>query len=68
MFGWPQEQVERSVQEKAELQRELDLIMAEKETLKSLLQKQQQEGISLKVCKANSAQSRSHLELFLNVQ
>lgn len=44
-----QEQVEQNVREKAELQRELDLIADEKEALKRLLEKQRQEAVSLKV-------------------
>ncbi|XP_008275988.1 calcium-binding and coiled-coil domain-containing protein 2 [Stegastes partitus] len=43
-----QEQVEQSVREKAELQKELDLIKAQHETLKSALQKEQQEATNLK--------------------
>uniref|UniRef100_UPI0037E8BEA8 calcium-binding and coiled-coil domain-containing protein 2 n=1 Tax=Semicossyphus pulcher TaxID=241346 RepID=UPI0037E8BEA8 len=43
-----QEQVDQSVREKAELQRELDQIMAENETLKSALRQGQQEATTLK--------------------
>ena len=50
VFFWPQEQVEQSIREKAELQKELDQIRAEYETLKINLQKTQQEAASLKVC------------------
>lgn len=45
-----QEQVEKSVHEKAELQKELDQIREENEALKRALQKEQQEAASLKVC------------------
>ncbi|CAJ1079960.1 calcium-binding and coiled-coil domain-containing protein 2 isoform X2 [Xyrichtys novacula] len=43
-----QEQVDQSVREKAELQRELDQIMAEKETFKNALQQEQQDAAKLK--------------------
>nr|CBN81715.1 Tax1-binding protein 1 homolog B [Dicentrarchus labrax] len=43
-----QEQVEQSVREKAELQKELTLIMEENETLKRALQKEQQDAVSFK--------------------
>ncbi|XP_037610659.1 calcium-binding and coiled-coil domain-containing protein 2 isoform X3 [Sebastes umbrosus] len=43
-----QEQVEQSVREKAELQKELDQIREENESLKNDLQKEQQEAASLK--------------------
>ncbi|XP_035525134.1 calcium-binding and coiled-coil domain-containing protein 2 [Morone saxatilis] len=43
-----QEQVEQSVREKAELQKELTQIMEENETLKRALQKEQQDAASLK--------------------
>lgn len=46
--------MEQNVREKAELQKELDLITEEKETLKRLLEKQRQEAASLKVRKALS--------------
>lgn len=49
VFARVQEQVEQNVREKAELQRELDLMTDEKETLKRLLEKQRQETLSLKV-------------------
>lgn len=51
--------MEQSVQEKAELQREFDLIMEEKEALKRLLEKQRQEAVSMKVREALSAQRRA---------
>lgn len=44
--------MELSVREKAELQRELDLIMEEKQTLKRLLEKQRQEAASMRVREA----------------
>ncbi|XP_059181071.1 calcium-binding and coiled-coil domain-containing protein 2 isoform X1 [Centropristis striata] len=43
-----QEQVEQSVREKAELQKELDQIRQEKETIQNDLQKKQQEAAGLK--------------------
>ncbi|XP_070708106.1 calcium-binding and coiled-coil domain-containing protein 2 isoform X2 [Pempheris klunzingeri] len=43
-----QEQVELSVREKAELQKQLNQIMEEKETLKQVLQQEQQEAAGLK--------------------
>ncbi|KAE8283909.1 Tax1-binding protein 1-like protein [Larimichthys crocea] len=43
-----QEQVEQSVREKAELQKELNQFMEENETLKKALENQQQEAASLK--------------------
>lgn len=53
MFCWTQEQVEQSVREKAELQKNLDQTMEENETLKRDLQKEQQEATSLKVFLSN---------------
>lgn len=47
-----QEQVEQNVREKAELQRELDVVTEEKETLRGLLEKQRQEAVSLEVGRA----------------
>ncbi|XP_034563614.1 calcium-binding and coiled-coil domain-containing protein 2 isoform X2 [Notolabrus celidotus] len=43
-----QEQVDQSVREKAELQRELDQTMAENKTLKNALQQEQQDAANLK--------------------
>lgn len=44
-----QDQVEQSLREKAEMQKELDQIRAENETLKSALLREQQQAASLKV-------------------
>lgn len=56
-----QEQVDQSVREKAELQRELNQIMEEKETLKSALQKEQQEAVSMKA--QNEEKEKEKLQL-----
>ncbi|KAM6896948.1 calcium-binding and coiled-coil domain-containing protein 2 [Xenentodon cancila] len=53
-----QDQVEQSQREKAELQKELQQLRAENETLKSTLQKEQKETMSFKVC---SSRFSSHL-------
>lgn len=52
-FFGTQEQVEQSIREKTELQKELDQIKEENETLKRALQTEQQEAASLKVCSSN---------------
>lgn len=44
--------MEQNVREKTELQRELDLLTEERETIKGLLEKQRQEAVSLKVREA----------------
>lgn len=52
--------MDQNVREKAELQRELDLLTQEKETLEGLLEKQRQEAVSLKVGKALEPRRRAH--------
>uniref|UniRef100_A0A3P8S480 SKICH domain-containing protein n=1 Tax=Amphiprion percula TaxID=161767 RepID=A0A3P8S480_AMPPE len=56
-----QEQVEQSVREKAELQNKLDLMQAEHETVKSALQKEQQEAANLKEQNEQREKERSDL-------
>uniref|UniRef100_A0A3Q4ABX8 SKICH domain-containing protein n=1 Tax=Mola mola TaxID=94237 RepID=A0A3Q4ABX8_MOLML len=51
-----QEEVEQSARERAELQRALDRLMEENQTLKNALQKEQQEAAGLRVCLSYSAQ------------
>lgn len=46
---WPQEQVEQSMREKAEMQKELDRLMEENESLRRVVKQEQQEIASLKV-------------------
>lgn len=46
--------MEQSIREKAELQKMLDQIREENETLKRALQKEKQEVAGLKVCLSNS--------------
>ncbi|XP_035764648.1 calcium-binding and coiled-coil domain-containing protein 2 [Neolamprologus brichardi] len=48
VFSFFQDQVEQSLREKAEMQKELDQIKAENETLKSALLREQQQAASLK--------------------
>lgn len=53
--------MEQNVREKAELQRELDLVTEEKENLKGLLEEQRQEAFRLKVGRTLSPSPRQDL-------